>query len=48
MVKYAYVGGYTMEFAAVINYPLLELGLSQIYLNENKVKAIENGLIQMI
>ena len=30
-----------MEFAGVINYPLLELGLSQIYLNEDKVKAIE-------
>jgi len=30
-----------MKFTGVINYPLLELGLSQIYLNEDKVKAIE-------
>lgn len=30
-----------MEFAGIINYPLLELGLSQIYLNEDKIKAIE-------
>lgn len=30
-----------MEFTSVIDYPLLELGLSQIYLNENKIKAIE-------
>lgn len=30
-----------MEFVGVKNYPLLELGLSQIYLNENKIKAIE-------
>lgn len=34
-------GGIAMEFAGVINYPLLKLGLSQIYLNENKIKAIE-------
>ena len=30
-----------MKFAGIINYPLLDLGLSQIYLNENKIKAIE-------
>ena len=30
-----------MEFTGIINYPLLELGLSQIYLNEEKIKAIE-------
>lgn len=30
-----------MEFQGIKNYPLLELGLSQIYLNENKIKAIE-------
>lgn len=30
-----------MEFIGVKNYPLLELGLSQIYLNEEKIKAIE-------
>ena len=30
-----------MPFEGVIYYPLMELGLSQIYLNEHKVKAIE-------
>jgi len=30
-----------MEFAGIKNYPLLELGLSQIYLNENKIMEIE-------
>ena len=30
-----------MEFAGIKNYPLLELGLSQIYLNENKILEIE-------
>ena len=30
-----------MAFVGVINYPLIELGLSQIYLNEDKIKAIE-------
>ena len=30
-----------MAFAGVINYPIMELGLSQIYLNEKKIEAIE-------
>ena len=30
-----------MAFVGVINYPLMELGLSQIYLNEDKIRAIE-------
>lgn len=30
-----------MEFTGIKKYPLLELGLSQIYLNENKINAIE-------
>lgn len=30
-----------MAFVGVINYPIMELGLSQIYLNEDKIKAIE-------
>lgn len=30
-----------MSFIGVINYPIIELGLSQIYLNEKKIKAIE-------
>jgi len=30
-----------MEFIGVINYPIMELGLSQIYLNEDKIRAIE-------
>ena len=30
-----------MAFVGVIDYPLMELGLSQIYLNEDKIKAIE-------
>ncbi|MDD6683408.1 MAG: hypothetical protein PUE61_09705 [Clostridiales bacterium] len=30
-----------MAFVGVINYPIMELGLSQIYLNEKKIKAIE-------
>lgn len=30
-----------MEFIGIKSMPLLELGLSQIYLNENKIKAIE-------
>lgn len=30
-----------MEFIGIKNYPLLELGLSQIYLNKNKIDAIE-------
>ena len=33
-----------MEFIGIKEYPLLELGLSQIYLNENKIKAIETWL----
>lgn len=30
-----------MEFKGIKNYPLFELGISQIYLNENKIRAIE-------
>ncbi len=30
-----------MSFIGVINYPLMQLGCSQIYLNEKKIKAIE-------
>ena len=30
-----------MEFTGTKNYPLLELGLSQIYLNKRKIDAIE-------
>ena len=30
-----------MEFTGVKNYPLLELGLSQIYLNRDKINVIE-------
>ena len=30
-----------MAFVGVINYPIMELGLSQIYLNEDKIEAIE-------
>lgn len=30
-----------MEFTGIKEYPLLSLGLSQIYLNENKISAIE-------
>lgn len=30
-----------MPFEGVINYPVIQLGVSQIYLNEKKVKAIE-------
>lgn len=30
-----------MTFEGVIDYPIMELGLSQIYLNEDKIKAIE-------
>ena len=30
-----------MEFIGVKNYPIMELGLSQIYLNEDKITAIE-------
>lgn len=30
-----------MEFLGIKNMPLLELGLSQIYLNDNKIKAIK-------
>lgn len=31
-----------MKFTGIKNFPLLELGLSQIYLNEAKIKAIES------
>lgn len=30
-----------MEFKGVINYPIMELGVSQIFLNEGKIKAVE-------
>ena len=30
-----------MEFKGVINYPIMELGVSQIFLNEDKIKAVE-------
>ena len=30
-----------MAFVGVINFPIVELGLSQIYLNEEKIEAIE-------
>lgn len=30
-----------MEFKGIKNYLLLDLGLSQIYLNEDKIKRIE-------
>lgn len=30
-----------MEFKSVINYPIMELGVSQIFLNEDKIKAVE-------
>ena len=41
MVKYTYVGGNAMEFTGTMNYPLLKLGLSQIYLNETKLRTIK-------
>ncbi len=44
-----------MEFARIINYPLLELVLSQIYLKRDKIKAIEkwfnpddNGVVDFV
>ncbi|MBO5167304.1 MAG: hypothetical protein J6B90_12000, partial [Lachnospiraceae bacterium] len=30
-----------MEFTGIKNYPLLDLGLSQIYLNKSKIESIE-------
>lgn len=30
-----------MEFKGIMNYPLLKLGLSQIFLNEDKVEAVK-------
>ena len=30
-----------MEFQGIMNYPLLNLGLSQIFLNEDKVEEVK-------
>ena len=33
-----------MEFTGIKNYPLLDLGLSQIYLNKSKIESIEKWI----